>query len=73
MKILFVRPPRWMWPFHSENSSFWQPLAFASMAAVLRENIDGIKLGIMDFPALRTGRKSIPEALKREKLGWYDG
>ena len=33
--FLFVRPPRPMWPFNGPSSSFWPPLAFASMAAML--------------------------------------
>ncbi|MFC1734128.1 B12-binding domain-containing radical SAM protein, partial [candidate division KSB1 bacterium] len=67
MKILFVRPPRYMWPFHSENSSFWQPIGFASMAAVLRENIDDITLKIIDFPVIRVGWKKVASYLQREK------
>ncbi len=35
MKLLFVRPPRYMWPMNSESSSFWQPIGFASMAAII--------------------------------------
>ncbi|MFO8015694.1 MAG: radical SAM protein [Candidatus Woesearchaeota archaeon] len=66
-KILFIRPPRFRWPFHSENSSFWQPLGFASMAAVLRENIDDIDVRIIDCPILKKGWKQVPKILRREK------
>ena len=66
MKILFVRPPRYKWPFHSENSSFWQPLAFASMAAVLRENIDGVNVKIVDCPILKMGWKTAEKMIEKE-------
>ena len=67
MKILFVRPPRYLWPFHSEASSFWQPLSFASMAAVLRDNIDGLRIKIIDAPAMKQGWKTTKKRVKREK------
>lgn len=67
MKILFVRPPRYRWPFHSEKSSFWQPLGFASMAAVLRENLDGVELKIIDCPVSKFGWKTTRRMIKREK------
>ncbi|MBD3309742.1 radical SAM protein, partial [Candidatus Woesearchaeota archaeon] len=67
MKILFVRPPRYRWPFHSEKSSFWQPLGFASMAAVLRENLEGINLKIIDCPVLKSGWKTTKQMIQREK------
>ncbi|MFT4303580.1 MAG: B12-binding domain-containing radical SAM protein [Candidatus Woesearchaeota archaeon] len=63
MKILFVRPPRYMWPMNSESSSFWQPLGFASMAAVLREN--GFKdVEILDCLPLKIGWKSLANKLR---------
>jgi len=67
MKILFVRPPRYRWPFHSEKSSFWQPLGFASMAAVLRANIDGLDIKIMDCPVLKYGWETTRAVIAREK------
>ena len=67
MKILFIRTPRYQWPFHSEHSSFWQPLGFCSMAAVLRKNIDDIKIKIIDCPAERIGWKSARTILIRER------
>ncbi len=67
MKVLFVRPPRYMWAFLSENSRFWQPLGFASMAAVLRENIDDIDVKILDFPIMKIGWQKVPIYILREK------
>lgn len=67
MKILFVRPPRYRWAFHSEYSSFWQPLGFASMAAVLRKGIKGLNIKIIDCPTLRMGWKSTKNMILIEK------
>ena len=67
MKILFVRTPRYKWPFHSEKSSFWQPLGFASMAAVLRERLDGLTIKIVDCPILKMGWKSTRAMIARER------
>ena len=66
MKILFVRPPRHFWPFNSESSSFWQPLGFASMAAVLRkEGFNDVE--ILDCLPLKIGWKSLREELEKRK------
>jgi len=65
MKILFVRPPRYMWPMNSESSSFWQPLGFASMAAVLRENDFDVE--ILDCLPLKIGWETLRKSLERIK------
>ena len=62
MKILFIRPPRYMWPMNSESSSFWQPLGFANMAAVLREN--NLKVDILDCLPLKIGWKSLRKEIR---------
>lgn len=53
--FLFVRPPRPLWPFIGPGSAFWPPLAFASLAAALRENVRDLRVAILDVPALRMG------------------
>ncbi|MEK7686376.1 MAG: radical SAM protein [Verrucomicrobiota bacterium] len=57
--FLFVRPPRPVWPFNGPGSSFWPPLAFASMAAALRESIHDLQVAILDAPALQMGWRSL--------------
>lgn len=57
--FLFVRPPRPLWPFNSPSSAFWPPLAFASMAAQLRQDIPDLSVEILDAPALEMGWKSL--------------
>jgi anaerobic magnesium-protoporphyrin IX monomethyl ester cyclase len=57
--FLFVRPPRPVWPFNGPSTRFWPPLAFASLAAALREALPDLRVGILDAPALRRGWKSL--------------
>src|SRR3989344_2071632 len=66
MKILFVRPPRYMWPFNSESSSFWQPLGFASMAAVLREN--DFYVEIIDCLPLKIGWSTLRRKIESKNF-----
>ena len=63
MKIFFVRPPRHLWPFNSEHSAFWQPLAFAALAAYLRRSLPGLTLRIIDCPILKLGWRSLENLL----------
>jgi anaerobic magnesium-protoporphyrin IX monomethyl ester cyclase len=63
--FLFVRPPRPMWPFNGPSSAFWPPLAFASLAAALREKIGDLRVAILDAPALQMGWRSLEAELQR--------
>jgi anaerobic magnesium-protoporphyrin IX monomethyl ester cyclase len=63
--FLFVRPPRPQWPFNGPHSAVWPPLAFASLAASLRDNARNLKVAILDAPALRMGWRSLGEELQR--------
>jgi radical SAM superfamily enzyme YgiQ (UPF0313 family) len=63
--FLFVRPPRPLWPFNSPSSAFWPPLAFASMAAILREQVPHLRVEILDAPALEMGWRSLESELER--------
>ena len=53
--FLFVRPPRPMWPLNGPSTAFWPPLAFASLAAALREHVPGLRVAITDAPTLSMG------------------
>jgi len=57
--FLFVRPPRPLWPFNGPSTAFWPPLAFASLAAALREQDAGVSVAILDAPALAMGWKTL--------------
>jgi anaerobic magnesium-protoporphyrin IX monomethyl ester cyclase len=63
--FLFVRPPRPLWPFNGAGSAFWPPLAFASMAAALREAIPDVRVAILDAPAMEMGWTSLTAELRR--------
>ncbi len=63
--FLFVRPPRPLWPFNGEGSAFWPPLAFASMAAALRERVPDLRVAILDAPILEMGWKSLTLEIAR--------
>lgn len=65
--FLFVRPPRPLWPFNGPSSAFWPPLAFASMAAMLREHIRGLRVEILDAPALEMGWRSLETEIRRRQ------
>ncbi len=63
--FLFVRPPRPMWPFNGPATSFWPPLAFASMAAMLRQHNPDWRVEILDAPALEMGWRTLESEIRR--------
>jgi anaerobic magnesium-protoporphyrin IX monomethyl ester cyclase len=65
--FLFVRPPRPLWPFNSPSSAFWPPLAFASMAAMLRERLRDVRVEILDAPALEMGWRTLTAEIQRRR------
>ena len=62
-RFLFVRPPRPLWPFNGPSTAFWPPLAFASLAAALRDGIRDLRVEILDAPALRMGWRTLASEL----------
>lgn len=62
--FLFVRPPRPLWPFNGQSTAFWPPLAFASMAAALREKVPGLRVAILDAPAMSMGWRTLTATLR---------
>jgi anaerobic magnesium-protoporphyrin IX monomethyl ester cyclase len=65
--FLFVRPPRPLWPFNGPSSAFWPPLAFASLAAALRDRVRGLRVEILDAPALEMGWRTLEGELRRRQ------
>ena len=63
--FLFVRPPRPLWPFNSPSSAFWPPLAFASLAAMLRNRCRDLRVEILDAPALEMGWRTLEAEVRR--------
>ncbi len=56
-----------MWPFNGPSSSFWPPLAFASMAAMLRQHVPAWRVEILDAPAFEMGWRSLEAELRRRQ------
>jgi len=65
--FLFVRPPRPLWPFNSPASAFWPPLAFASLAAMLREQLPDLRVEILDAPALEMGWRTLAAEIAQRR------
>jgi radical SAM superfamily enzyme YgiQ (UPF0313 family) len=63
MNVLFVRPPRHYWPLLSPAGAFWQPLAFACLAAAVRRDLPQATVGVLDAPILKMGWRSIETTL----------
>ena len=43
MRVVLLRPPRYVWPFNSETSAFWQPLGLLCLAAAVRRDLPGAR------------------------------
>ena len=56
-----------MWPFNGPATSFWPPLAFASMAAMLRQHAPQWRVEILDAPPLEMGWRSLEAELRRRR------
>ena len=69
MKVQFLRTPRYVWPFNSETSAFWQPLAFMSLAGQLEAACPNISFKIIDCAASKIGWKSLLRLLDSD---WPD-
>lgn len=67
MKILLVRPPRYLWPFINESDNFLLPLGLPCLAAAIRTKLPHVEVKIIDCPPLKIGWKTLKNILKREK------
>jgi anaerobic magnesium-protoporphyrin IX monomethyl ester cyclase len=66
MQILYIRPPRRLWPFIGEKSSFWPPLAFICLAAQVRRELPSVRQRLIDCTAEKIGWKSLEKLLVGE-------
>jgi len=69
MNVAFVRTPRYVWPFNSETSAFWQPLGFLSLAGQLERDFPKNSIKIIDCPGSRIGWKTLLATLRND---WPD-
>ncbi|MBN1766750.1 MAG: B12-binding domain-containing radical SAM protein, partial [Sedimentisphaerales bacterium] len=63
MRILLLRPPRYVWPFNSETSAFWQPLGLLCLAAAARREVPDADIQVWDAPAEKTGWQTLERRL----------
>ena len=64
MNIVFIRTPRYIWPFNSETSAFWQPLGFMSLAGQLETSRPDWFTEIIDCPGSKIGWKTLLATLR---------
>jgi len=67
MKVVFVRTPRYVWPFNSETSAFWQPLGFMSLAGQLEASRPDLSVKMIDCPASKIGWKTLLSTINCDK------
>ncbi|MBL7107246.1 MAG: cobalamin-dependent protein [Phycisphaerae bacterium] len=69
MKIVFIRTPRYVWPFNSETSAFWQPLGFMSLVGQLETSRPDWSIKIIDCPGNKIGWRTLFSTLNSD---WPD-
>lgn len=68
MRILLLRPPRFVWPFNSETSAFWQPLGLLCLAAAVREALPGAEIEVLDAPGEKCGWRTLRGRLAERRI-----
>jgi radical SAM superfamily enzyme YgiQ (UPF0313 family) len=63
MRVVLLRPPRFVWPFNSETSAFWQPLGLLSLAATARRDLPEAEIEVIDAPACKWGWRTVERIL----------
>ena len=68
MRVVLLRPPRFLWPFNSETSAFWQPLGLISMAAVVRRDLPEVEIEVIDAPVNQWGWQTLGRILGERRI-----
>jgi len=72
MRIVLLRPPRYVWPFNSETSAFWQPLGLLCLAAAVRQahgrELPDSAVEVWDCPARRWGWRTLRRVLAERPI-----
>ena len=68
MRILLLRSPRYVWPFNSETSAFWQPLGLLCLAAAVRRDLPGAQVEVWDCPGEKCGWKTLEARLAARRI-----
>ena len=67
IKVLLIRPPRYMWPVINESDNFLLPLGLPCLAATLRQGLNGLEVKIIDCPPLKIGCESLAKIIRQER------
>ncbi|HUT01835.1 MAG TPA: radical SAM protein [Phycisphaerae bacterium] len=62
-RVLLLRPPRYVWPFNSETSAFWQPLGLLCVAAAARRECPDAEVEVWDCPGEKLGWRTLQRRL----------
>jgi anaerobic magnesium-protoporphyrin IX monomethyl ester cyclase len=68
MRVLLLRPPRYVWPFNSETSAFWQPLGLLCLAAAVRRELGDVAVEVWDAPGERFGWPTLRRRLAERPI-----
>ena len=68
MRVLLLRPPRYVWPFNSETSAFWQPLGLLCLAAAARRELPHVEVEVWDAPGERFGWATLRRRLAERRI-----
>ena len=67
MRVVLLRPPRYVWPFNSETSAFWQPLGLLCVAAAGRQ-LPGVAVEVWDCPGAKVGWRTLQARLAERSI-----
>ncbi|MCE5276864.1 MAG: radical SAM protein [Planctomycetaceae bacterium] len=68
MRIVLLRPPRYVWPFNSETSAFWQPLGLLCLAGAARRHFPNAAVEVWDAPAANWGWATLQRRLATQPI-----
>jgi len=68
MRVLLLRPPRYVWPFNSETSAFWPPLALLCLAGAVRRALPDVDIEVWDAPGEKCGWRTLERKLAAQRI-----
>lgn len=68
MRVLLLRPPRYMWPFNRDESAFWPPLGLLCLAAAVRRELPDVRIEVWDAPGNCWGWRTLAARLAAEPI-----
>jgi anaerobic magnesium-protoporphyrin IX monomethyl ester cyclase len=66
--VVLLRPPRYVWPFNSETSAFWQPLGLLCLGACVRRELPDVRVEVWDAPGEKSGWRTLAKRLAAEGI-----